>query len=427
MKSEVKIQTWVCDHAHPIGCVEHNGLYYFNKVDGNVADPNIGVGNGSYDGGFNLCGLMTYMANMAIDEYHDEEFDAMLVSFFECLSTYDTDSEYMTGDVVINNGIIHESLIDENTDDVSNTDSWITYGTACTILTAFKVNAAGEAVLGVDAEGNEVVAGDCVITCDDLNAAIQSVTEYIDSEITKVNQTIVSEVNTLNNTITSEVSTLNQTIDSNAQAAEACCELNSQAIANNTQNIQNNTTNIQTNTDNVFDLNTQVTTNTSDIASLTTTVSDNAQCCNDNNQAISDNTNSITQLSTEVDSKQGQLVNCAGSNHADGASVPSCDEMNQAIADATGGGTADGVVNGGSVSGTTLTLTTTTGGSIDITGLPSGGGVTALSGCITGTSEAGSCVFTTNMLYAFCHAECPAAGGDPAYSGSASNTRARIL
>ena len=322
MKSEVKIQTWVCDHAHPVGCVEHNGLYYFNKVDGNVADPNIGVGNGSYDGGFNLCGLMTHMANMAIDEYHDEEFDAMLVSFFECLSTYDTDSEYMIGDVVINNGIIHESVVDDNSDDVSNTDSWITYGTACTILTAFKVNAAGEAVLGVDAEGNEVVAGDCIITCDDLNTAIQSVTDYVDSEIASVNETIVSEVNTLNETIVSEVNTLNQTIDtnaqtaadccdantqlitdtetnlqnqidSNAQSAEACCELNSQAIANNTQNIQNNTTNIQTNTDNVFDLNTQVTTNTTNIESNTTQI-------NTNTESITSNSTDITNLTTMV-------------------------------------------------------------------------------------------------------------------------------
>ena len=39
-----------------------------------------------------------------------------------------------------------------------------------------------------------------------------------------------------------------------------------------------------------------------------------------------------------------------------------------------GGGTADGVVDGGSVSGTTLTLTRTVGADVTITGLPSGGG-----------------------------------------------------
>ena len=44
----------------------------------------------------------------------------------------------------------------------------------------------------------------------------------------------------------------------------------------------------------------------------------------------------------------------------------------------SGGGTADGVVDGGSVSSTTLTLTRTVGADVTITGLPSGGGDSGL-------------------------------------------------
>lgn len=122
----------------------------------------------------------------------------------------------------------------------------------------------------------------------------------------------------------------------------------------------------------------------------------------------------------DITGKQDALVDCAGVAHGIGASVPSCAELEteraritalegatpatadvvtgmsfdtptstlsltratgapltQSLAALAGGGTgapADGVVTGGSVTGTTLTLERSVGADVVITGLPSGGG-----------------------------------------------------
>ena len=81
----------------------------------------------------------------------------------------------------------------------------------------------------------------------------------------------------------------------------------------------------------------------------------------------------LTQVDARVTSGALQPGDVTG-----GANVTVTTSTDGVTIASSGGGTADGVVDGGSVSSTTLTLTRTVGSDITITGLPSGGGDSGL-------------------------------------------------
>ena len=61
--SNITIREWQCKMPQPLGCVSHDGHLYVNLVDGNLIDPALGAGNGTYAGAFDICGLMNYIAS----------------------------------------------------------------------------------------------------------------------------------------------------------------------------------------------------------------------------------------------------------------------------------------------------------------------------------------------------------------------------
>ena len=87
-----------------------------------------------------------------------------------------------------------------------------------------------------------------------------------------------------------------------------------------------------------------------------------------------------------------------------------------------GGGTADGVVTGGSVSGTTLTLTRSVGGDVVITGLPSGGG----GGDSITELHSGVQQLTTNLQELGAGIDCPSTGYIRVYVEGAGNREGAV-
>ena len=53
--------SWQCGVAQAKGIVMHDGHLYVNLVDGNLADPALGVGAGTYAGAFDLASLIAYV------------------------------------------------------------------------------------------------------------------------------------------------------------------------------------------------------------------------------------------------------------------------------------------------------------------------------------------------------------------------------
>lgn len=303
VKSNVTMQKWVCGTAHPIGCVEHNGLYYFNLVADNIADPSIGVGQGSYAGGFTLCGMMTYMANLAIDEYHDEEYDAMVKDFFSCLSAHKSATNYKLGDVVVSNGVIYESLKDDNLDAVTVATSWESYNTPCTILTSMKINEDGVAVLGVDCEGTEVAAGAAITTCVDLANAVMVLNTRITAEVATLNTRISNEVAALE--AADMVLQTNIDLEAAARADADAVETAARIAADDLEKAEREAADDVEKAERI-----------AGDAALQTEV--------DANEAA------ITALD---DAKQDKLKRCDGSDVAGGLQIPSCDELQEEVTD----------------------------------------------------------------------------------------------
>ena len=63
----VKLPKWTCD-PQPVGCLEHDGLYYINKVKGSTIRPDLGLGEKTYEGAFDLCGLIRHLSKLAAEE-----------------------------------------------------------------------------------------------------------------------------------------------------------------------------------------------------------------------------------------------------------------------------------------------------------------------------------------------------------------------
>lgn len=78
----------------------------------------------------------------------------------------------------------------------------------------------------------------------------------------------------------------------------------------------------------------------------------------------------VQTLSEWQAGKQDALLNCAGAALPDGTQVPTCAEMTAAITDAIAAAGGDGVVTGGTVTGSTLTLSRSVGADITIPNLP---------------------------------------------------------
>ena len=89
--------------------------------------------------------------------------------------------------------------------------------------------------------------------------------------------------------------------------------------------------------------------------------------------AIADHDNLIVGDTSESNEIKRTTIGELAARLADGTTITSNAGTLTAVG---GGGTADGVVTGGSVTGTTLTLTRSIGGDVTITGLPTGGGGT---------------------------------------------------
>ena len=155
LTENVKINKWT-DGAQSIGCFEYCGFYYINMITGNSDRPDLGVGTGSYKGGYDFCGLVAQVAKMHIPDIPDapmpcpanqkapevsedqkiiNSFVNSFMGFVDGITQYDPAAEYACNDWVIFEGALNKSLIDENTRHPHDKDSWKNYVGIADILT----------------------------------------------------------------------------------------------------------------------------------------------------------------------------------------------------------------------------------------------------------------------------------------------------
>lgn len=59
-REPLTMRSWNCGEPQPLGPVMHDGHIYENLVVGNISDPALGVGQGTYAGAFDLGSYIAY-------------------------------------------------------------------------------------------------------------------------------------------------------------------------------------------------------------------------------------------------------------------------------------------------------------------------------------------------------------------------------
>lgn len=114
------IPKWECGSPHPLGCYEWNGVFYYNHLEGNIQDPSMGTSKGHTSGGFDTCGLINFVAHMAIKEHEvatedkglceDEPRESVSFAIYQKCKTYGKK------DTVVHDGLIYVSNKCDNSD-----------------------------------------------------------------------------------------------------------------------------------------------------------------------------------------------------------------------------------------------------------------------------------------------------------------------
>lgn len=119
----VKIRRWTAD-PQPIGCSEYCGLYYYNRVSNNTQRPDIGAGTGTYVGGFDLCGLIDYLAGLAA-HHQGAGADQQLAQYLNIQPfNHDDNKKYRCGEWVLYKGNLYSSLAANNDAPPTDTTKW---------------------------------------------------------------------------------------------------------------------------------------------------------------------------------------------------------------------------------------------------------------------------------------------------------------
>ena len=106
-KSSMDLDVWSAG-PWPVGCLKHEGKYYYNLVSGNTARPDVGLGVSYAVGSDNPCELIHYIASMGMQSPQT----AGLLNFFSTIGDYENGKPYKCGDFVIYKGRLHEAIAD---------------------------------------------------------------------------------------------------------------------------------------------------------------------------------------------------------------------------------------------------------------------------------------------------------------------------